>query len=287
MDHLLHDEQLKKLEEYAEDIRELVIEMLLEAGSGHSAGPLGMADIFSALYFHILQHDPTNPLKHDRDRLVLSNGHICPVQYASLALAGYFPIEELKTLRKIGSRLQGHPHRCALPGIETTSGPLGSGLSQACGIALSLKILKIKSRVYALLSDGEHDEGNTWEAVMFAAKYRLNNLTAIIDRNNIQIDGFTEDVMPLESLRAKYEAFNWHVLEVDGHNIERFIHAVSEAKAVFEKPSVIIAHTIPGKGVSFMESDYLWHGKPPNKQEAKLALHEIRSLRDRIIGEHM
>ena len=209
---MLATHELKKLEEKANLFRQDIIKMLLEAGSGHSAGPLGMADIFTAMYFHILKHDPKNPGWEERDRLVLSNGHICPVLYTTMAHAGYFPISELKTLRKLGSRLQGHPHRTALPGLETTSGPLGSGLSQACGMALVGKLDKASWRVYALLSDGEQDEGNTWEAVMLAAKYKLDNLTAVMDRNNIQIDGFTENIMPLDSLKAKYEAFNWYVL---------------------------------------------------------------------------
>lgn len=282
----IHDEKIKFLEEMANTIRQDIIKMLLEAGSGHSAGPLGMADVFAAFYFHILHHDPKNPGWQDRDRLVLSNGHICPVRYAAMARAGYFPVEELKTLRKLNSRLQGHPHRSTLPGIETTSGPLGSGLSQAIGMALAAKLDKKKYRVYAFLSDGEHDAGNTWEAVMFAGKNKLHNLTAVIDRNNIQIDGYTEDIMPLESLKEKYEAFRWHVLEVDGHNIEQIIDAVNEAKAIYEKPTVIIAHTIPGRGVSFMEKDYLWHGKPPKKEEADTALKELRTLRGKIESEH-
>lgn len=282
----LHDKKLMFLEETANKIRQTIIETLLEAGSGHSAGPLGMADIFTAFYFHILKHDPKNPDWPDRDRLILSNGHICPVRYAAMAHAGYFPMKELKTLRKINSRLQGHPHRTTLPGVETTSGPLGSGLSQAIGVALAAKLDKKKYHVYCLTSDGEHDAGNTWEAAMFAGKNRISNLTVVIDRNNIQIDGYTEDVMPLETLRSKYEAFRWHVLEVDGHNIQEFVDAVSEAKAIYEKPTVIIAHTIPGKGVSFMENDYLWHGKPPNKEEAKVALSELRTLQGKIKSEH-
>lgn len=282
----LHEPKLKFLEEQAHRMRELIIEMLVAAGSGHSAGPLGMADVMSALYFHILTHDPKKPAWEGRDRLVVSNGHICPVQYAALALSGYFPISELRTLRAFGSRLQGHPHRGSLPGIETTSGPLGSGLSQAIGMALAYQLDGKKNRVYCAMSDGEHDEGNTWEAVMFAGKRRMSNITAIIDRNNIQIDGFTEDVMPLDSLRRKYESFKWHVLEVDGHNIEQFVDAVHEAHAVYEMPTVIIAHTIPGKGVSFMERDFLWHGKPPSKEEAKRALSELRSLGGKIKSEH-
>lgn len=282
----LTTQDIHKLEEKANLIRQDIIKMLVEAGSGHSAGPLGMADIFTALYFHILNHDPKNPNWDQRDRLILSNGHICPVRYATMAHAGYFPISELKTLRKLGSRLQGHPHRTALPGIETTSGPLGSGLSQSCGLALAGKIDKAAWRVYCLMSDGEQDEGNTWEAVMLAAKYKLDNLTAVMDRNNIQIDGFTEDIMPLDDLKAKYEAFNWKVLEVDGHNIQMFVDAIDEAKAIHDKPTLIIAHTIPGKGVDFMENKYEWHGKPPNKEEAKKALDQLRTLRGKIRSEH-
>ena len=282
----IHEDGLKYLEEFATRIREKVVETLLEAGSGHSAGPLGMADMFSALYFHILNHNPKKPNCSDRDRLILSNGHICPVQYVTLAYAGYFPVEELKTLRKINSRLQGHPHRGSLPGVETTSGPLGSGLSQALGVALAAELDKKKYWTYCIASDGEHQEGNFWEAVMFAGKHKFLNIILIVDRNNIQISGYTEKVMPLEPLRAKYEAFNWHVLEIDGHNIEDFIDAVSEAKAIYEKPTVIIAHTIPGKGVSFMERDYLWHGKPPDKDEANAALKELRTLGDKIQSEY-
>ena len=282
----LSESKLKFLEEMANTLREDVIEMLLEAGSGHSAGPLGMADIFSALYFHVLDHDPKKPDWADRDRLILSNGHICPIRYAAMARSGYFPLEELLTLRKINTRLQGHPHRQALPGVETTSGPLGSGLSQSIGVALAAKLDKKKYRIYCAMSDGEHDEGNVWEAVMFAGKNRLSNITAILDRNNIQIDGFTEDVMPLDSLKEKYESFRWHVLEVDGHNIEQFIDAVNEARAIHEKPTLIICHTIPGKGVDFMENDYTWHGKPPNKEEAVRALNELRTLQGKIRSEH-
>lgn len=282
----LHEKKLAHLEEVANRVREGIIDSLFVAGSGHSAGPLGMADIFTALYFHVLNHDPKRPEWPDRDRLVLSNGHICPVQYVTMAYAGYFPIAELKTLRKLNSRLQGHPHRGALPGIETTSGPLGSGLSQAIGMALASRLDNKKNRIYCVLSDGEHEEGNLWEAVMFAGKNKLSNITAIIDRNNIQIDGNTESVMPLESLRDKYESFRWHVLEIDGHNIEQFVDAVHEAIAIYEKPTVIIAHTIPGKGVDFMERDYRWHGKPPNKAEARLALSELRTLGKRIRSEH-
>ncbi len=282
----LHDEKVKFLEEKANEIRQLIIEMLLEAGSGHSAGPLGMADIFSAFYFHILRHDPKNPDWEDRDRLVLSNGHICPVRYAAMALTGYFPVEELKTLRKINTRLQGHPHRTALPGVETTSGPLGEGISQAIGMAIAGKLDKKDYHVYCITSDGEHQEGNTWEAYMFLGKNQLDNLTIIIDRNYIQIDGVTEDVMPLEPLKQKLESFGLHVLEVDGHNIRTFVDAVREARSEWRRTSVIIAYTIPGKGVDFMEKKFEWHGKPPNKEEAKKALDELRTLGGKIQSEH-
>ncbi|MEK7451465.1 MAG: transketolase, partial [Patescibacteria group bacterium] len=222
---ILNEKKSKFLEETANKIRQDIIGMLTEAGSGHSASPLGTADIFAALYFHILNHNPKKPDWPDRDRFVLSCGHYCPVQYAAMARAGYFPLEELKTLRKLDSRLQGHPHRTALPGIEVTSGPLGDGLPQAVGMALAARMDGKKHRIYCLTSDGEHDTGIIWEAAMFAGKNRLSNLTLIIDRNNIQIDGFTENVMPIEPLKDKYEAFNWHVLEVDGHNMESFIDA--------------------------------------------------------------
>lgn len=285
MSHL-HEDKIKFLEQKANEIRESIIEMLVEAGSGHTAGPLGMADIFTAFYFHILEHDPKKPDWADRDRLILSNGHICPVQYAALAHAGYFELGELRTLRKFGTRLQGHPHRGSLPGIETTSGPLGSGLSQAAGYAYGARMDGKKFRVYCLMSDGEQDAGNTWEAAMFAGKNKLSNLTGLIDRNNIQIDGMTEEIMPLEPLRDKYEAFGWHVLEIDGHNFEEIIGAVDEAKAIYEKPTVIIAHTIPGKGIKEIEFDYKWHGIPPNKEQAAKFLSELRTLGGKITSEH-
>ncbi|MGI0133797.1 MAG: transketolase [Candidatus Micrarchaeaceae archaeon] len=275
------------LEEKANTIRRDIIRMLEHAGSGHSAGPLGLADIFTALYFDILKHDPKNPDWNERDILILSNGHCVPVRYATMAEAGYFDKKELLTLRKLGTRLQGHPERTRLPGMETTSGPLGSGLSQASGMALALKMDKIKHRwVYVVMGDGEQDEGNVWEAAMLASKYKLSNLIAITDRNNIQIDGPTETVMPLEDLKAKWEAFGWFVIEVDGNNIEAFIDACAMARAITEKPVMIIAVTIPGKGVDFMEYDFHWHGVPPNHEQAKQALHELRTLGGKIRSEH-
>lgn len=272
----------KQLEKIAVDVRQDIIKMLVDVGSGHSAGSLGLVEILLALYFKVLKHDPKKPQWPDRDRFVISNGHTCPGLYAVMAYAGYFHKEELMTLRNFGSRLQGHPHRESLPGLETTSGPLGSGLAQACGISLASKLDGKKYGVFCLMSDAEFQEGNTWEAIMFAAKYKLNNLTAIIDRNNIQIDGFTEEVMPLEPLKEKFEAFNWHVLEVDGHNIEAIVNACNEARSIFEKPVMIIAHTIPGKGVDFMEFDYKYHGFAPTSGEAVEALRELRTLKGKL-----
>lgn len=282
----LSDAEVKQLEKKASEIRQTIIEMLVAAGSGHTAGPLGMTDIFTALYFRILRHDPQKPEWDERDRLFLSNGHIAPVRYATMAHAGYFPVEECLTLRTFGSRLQGHPERQKLPGLESTSGPLGSGLSQAAGYAYAARMDGKKFRVFCALSDGEQQEGNTWEAAMFAGAYRLSNLTAIIDRNNIQIDGMTEHIMPLEPLRQKYESFGWHVLEVDGHNIPQFVQACGEAAAVAEKPSLILAHTIAGKGVRSIERDFRWHGKPPTQEEAKVFLHELRTMEGRVSSEH-
>lgn len=285
----LTDDKIKYLEETANDIRKSIIEMLLEAGSGHTAGPLGMADVFTALFFHVLNHNPKKPDWAERDRFVLSNGHICPVYYSTLAHAGYFPLKELKTLRKFGSHLQGHPHREFLPILETSSGPLGSGLSQAVGMVLADRIDNGRSsskQFYCFLGDGELDEGQNWEAFMLAGKEKLQNLTMVIDRNNIQIDGFTEDIMPLNPLDKKLEAFNFHVQTIDGHDFRQIVGAFGEAQAVFDRPSVIIANTIPGKGVYEFERKYEWHGKPPNKDEAKMALHELRTLGGKIKSEH-
>ena len=286
---MLHDQKIIDLETTANNIRESIIEMLLEAKSGHSAGPLGMADVFTYLFFHALKHDPKNPDWIDRDRFVLSNGHICPVYYATLAYAGYLPIEELKTLRKLGSRLQGHPHREWLPFLETSSGPLGSGLSQACGMALAERIdhgTISKKRIYCAMSDGELQEGNSWEAVMLAGKYKLSNLVAIVDYNNIQIEGYIEDVMPLAPLAEKWKSFNWNVIEIDGHDFRAIDTAFEQAKTVAEKPTVILARTIPGKGVDFMEYDFHWHGTPPNAEQAKKALEQLRTLGGKIKSEH-
>lgn len=272
----LTDEEVKEIETRARDIRATIIRMLVAAKSGHTAGPLGMTDIFATLYFHTAKHDPKNPEWEGRDRVVLSNGHIAPVRYATMAHAGYFPVEEAETtLRKLGTRFQGHPEREKLPGMETTSGPLGSGVSQASGMAYGLRMDGKKNHVYCLTSDGEQQEGNTWEGVMFAGKYKLANLTQIMDRNFIQIEGNTETIMPLEPLADKYRAFNWHVIEIDGHNIREIVDAIEHAKEIADRPTLILANTIPGKGVKEIEGDYKWHGKPPTEEEGVRFLQEI------------
>jgi transketolase len=278
---------IEELELKANEIRRDIIKMLELAGSGHPGGSLGQAEIYTALYFNLMKHDPANPDWDERDILITSNGHTCPLRYTAMAHAGYFEREELWTLRKFGSRLQGHPERTKLPGLENTSGPLGSGLSQAAGMALALRMDKQQHRwVYVTTGDGELNEGNNWEAIMLISKYKLTNLIAIVDRNNIQIDGPTEVVMPLEDLRAKWESFGWHVLEIDGNDVEAVIDACNMAKAIVEKPVVILAHTIPGKGVDFMEYDFHWHGVAPNHEQAKDALKQIRTLRGKINREH-
>ncbi len=279
----LSDIEIHKLEARAKEIRLSIIQMLQIAGSGHTAGPLGMADVFTALYFKVLKHDPRSPSWAHRDRLILSNGHICPVMYATMAHAGYFDVSELKTLRKFGSTLQGHPHREFLPSVETSSGPLGSGLSQAIGMALADKMMAgTPKNFYCLMGDGEMNEGNVWEALLNLSKYNLTNIITIIDRNGIQIDGRTEDVLPLESLVEKLKSFNFNVLEIDGHNMLEIVNAINIAKSNSIQPSVIIAHTIPGKGWSDIEGDYHWHGKAPNKEEAAKALKQIRTMGGKI-----
>ena len=276
---------IKQLQRIANQVRQDIIASVSQAGSGHPGGSLGMTDIFTALYFNILKHNPKNPDWKERDILILSNGHICPVRYATMANAGYFPRKELLTFRKLGTRLQGHPHKSALPGLETTSGPLGSGLSQAAGMALVLKQEKRKNKIYCLVSDGEQDCGQNWEAVMLIAKYRLNNIIAMMDRNNIQIDGTTQDIMPLNPLKEKYESFGWKVLEIDAHNFKEIITSIKKAKRFQfreKKPVIIIAHSILGKGVSFMENKYEWHGKAPNQEETTKALQELEKERKKL-----
>lgn len=286
----LTDDKIKSLESKAALVRKSIIESLIEAKSGHTAGPLDMADILTYLYFHALKHDPKNPDWQYRDRLILSNGHICPALYAVMAHAGYFPIQELKTLRKLGSPLQGHPHREWLKGLETSSGPLGSGLSQAVGMAIADRMDNGKSsgrQFYCLMSDGELDEGNSWEGAMLAGKEKLQNLTVIVDRNNIQIDGFTEDTMPLNPLVEKWRAWNFHAQEINGHDFREIDRAISDAHSVFDKPSVIIAHTIPSKGIPEFERKFEWHGKPPmTDDEIEVALKAARTMGGRVESSH-
>lgn len=269
----MNKEDLQKI---AKEARKDIIKMIYHAGSGHPAGSLGMVEVVTSLYFSILNHDPKNANWDERDRLFLSNGHICPVVYVLMQKAGYFPESELKSLRKIGSILQGHPEREKLSGIESTSGPLGEGLAQASGYALAARMDDKRFRVYCIASDGEHNEGNHWEAVLFAAKYKLSNLTLFIDRNRIQSDGFTEDIMPLEPLKEKYKAFNWNCLDIDGHNFDEIINAVEKARAEYEKPTAIICNVVSGKGVSFMEENYKWHAKPISKEEMEQALKDLK-----------
>lgn len=278
----ISDLEVLELDLIANTIRQDIIHMLVEAESGHAGGPLGMAEVFTALYFHIIKHDPSNPLWDERDRLILSNGHICAVRYAAMARSGYFPVSELLTFRKLGSPLQGHPHNLSLPGVENTGGPLGQGLSQAVGRSLAGLMDGKKYHVYCVLSDGEHDEGQTWEALLFAGNHKLRNLTVLLDRNNIQIDGHTENILPLEPLTDKYRAFNWHVIEVDGHNIRQIVAACEEAKTIYEKPAAIICHTIPGKGVRYMENNFEWHGKAPTKEQGDVALEQLKAEENRI-----
>lgn len=303
----LKEVDIARISKKASDIRVSIIEMLVNAKSGHTAGPLDMADVFAVLYFKALRHNPENPSWAYRDRLILSGGHICPVLYASMAHSGYFPADELKTLRKFGSRLQGHPHREFLPGIETSSGPLGCGLSQAIGMALVdrninpinyytknnisisektvsdfkskkvLEIAKVDRYFYTIMGDGEMNEGNVWEALMLLGKEKLHRIITIIDRNTIQIDGDTETVMPLESLSAKLSAFNLNVIEIDGHNIIEIYTAINQAKSIIDRATIIIAHTIPSRGVMEWEGDYHWHGKPPTPEEGEMALLELNT----------
>jgi len=267
---------ISALYETARNVRLEVIKMIYEARSGHTAGSLSSTDIICALYFKIMTHDPSRPDWEDRDRFILSNGHVCPALYAAMALSGYYDISLLKKNRSLGSPLQGHPVRKMLPGIETTSGPLGEGLGQAVGIALAARMDDKRFRIYCLSSDGEHDEGSHWEAVETAAKYQLSNLSLFVDRNRIQLSGFTRDIMPLEPLTDKYRSFGWNVIGIDGHNMEEIVKAVDMARIEYEKPSVVIANTVAGKGVSFMEDNWEWHGRAPNEEEMRKALRELK-----------
>ncbi|MBI1806159.1 MAG: transketolase [Ignavibacteria bacterium] len=269
---------VNELKEVARQIRRDIIKMLMISKSGHSGGPLGLADVFASLYFNILKIDPKNPNWTERDYFFLSAGHLCPVWYATLARRGYFSISELTTLRKINGRLQGHPapaYTHGVPGVEIASGALGQGLSVAVGCALGLRLDKKPNRVYVLHGDGELDEGQIWEAMMTAGHHKVDSLIAIVDRNNCQIDNRTDKVMELEPLADKWKSFGWHVLECNGNDIEQFLKTVKQAQALKGKPTVIIAHTFMGKGVSFMEDDYKWHGVPPNDDQGKQALSEL------------
>ncbi|RME30807.1 hypothetical protein D6789_04575 [Candidatus Woesearchaeota archaeon] len=277
----LHDIRLK-----ANTIRQRVVTMLAHAQSGHTAGSLGMADVLATLYFHVLKYDPARPEHPDRDYVFLSNGHICPVWYATLAEAGFFPSDDLFTFRRINASLQGHPHVGATPGVENSGGPLAQGLSQAAGAAKALRIDGKQNRVFCLCSDGEHDEGQAWEAALFAAHHKLDNLICIMDRNNIQIDGFTDHVMNLEPLAAKYRAFNWNVYEVDGHDVAALLRTIGKAMLLSGKPTMIIAKTIPGKGVREFEGKPEWHGKPPSEEQAGRALRELERERKRLEGHY-
>lgn len=278
----LNEQETARIELLARRVRVSILDMLATAGSGHLAGSLDMADAFATLYAQVLRYDPEEPLWEKRDRLILSNGHIAPVLYATLAHVGFFPLEELATLRRFGSRLQGHPERMKVPGVETTSGPLGDGLSQAAGIALAGALDHASYRTYCITSDGEHQCGILWEAVLFASRHGLASLTNIVARNGIQIGGPTEVVMPLEPLVQKYEAFNWHVQEVDGHNVEMFADALEQAALETSRPSVIVAHTIPGKGVPEIESDFTWHGKVPTADQAARWIEALTSEHTRV-----
>lgn len=274
--------QKKDFQLKANEIRKNIIQMLNIAGTGHSAGSLGMADIFSVLYFKYLKHNPKNPTMKTRDFVFLSNGHICPVLYATLAQCNYFPKSELKNLRKLGSPLQGHPHYGTLPGVENSGGPLGQGISQAVGLAWSLKRESKKNNVFCFMGDGELEEGQCWEAFMLAGAQKLGNLVVIIDRNYIQIDGNTEDVSSLNPLSKKFQSFNFTTIEFDGNDISQISHAIKHAIEIKNKPVCLIAKTIPGKGVTFMENDYRWHGKVPNDKETKNALCELENERLKI-----
>jgi len=265
----------KELTELAKKLRRHVITMIATAGSGHPGGSLSAADIIAVLYLKVMRYDPQNPQWPERDRFILSKGHAAPILYAALAESGYFSVEELTTLRKLNSRLQGHTDRTTTPGVEMSAGALGQGLAFGIGTALAARLDARDYQVYVLLGDGECDEGQIWEAAMAAAHFKVDNLVAIIDHNKQQLDGWTQDIMNLEPLTEKWRAFNWHVIEIDGHNIDQIQQALEEAKTIKGKPSVIIAHTIKGKGVSFMENNIDFHGKAPTPEQAELALREL------------
>jgi len=266
---------VKEMEAVTKRLRRHIITMIGKAGSGHPGGSLSAAEIVTALYFKVLRHKPSDPCWADRDRFILSKGHAAPLLYSVLAECGYFPLEEILTLRQLDSRLQGHTDRTVTPGVEMSAGALGQGLSFAIGVALAGCLNSQNYRVYVLLGDGECDEGQVWEAAMAAAHFKMDNLVAIVDNNGLQLDGWNRDVMNLEPFGKKWEAFGWHVIEVDGHNLTRLIDAFEQAKQIKRQPAVIIAHTIKGKGVSFMENNPDFHGKAPNTEEVKIALKEL------------
>ncbi len=268
---------IKEMKMVAKEIRKDIIRMTAEAGSGHPGGALSSVEIMVSLYFHVMNHNPKDHKWKDRDRFVLSKGHVCPALYSTLARRGYYHPDELLTLRKLGSRLQGHPDRKKLPYLETSCGSLGQGLSIAVGIAIAFKIDKRNQRIYCLMGDGECDEGQIWEAAMTGAHYKLDNLCGIVDVNGLQIDGFTKEVMNLEPLADKWKAFGWNVIEVDGHSFEELIKAFEKAGKFKGKPTVILANTVKGKGVSFMEHKAEWHGKAPTKEQAEIALKELEA----------
>ncbi|MCD6461711.1 MAG: transketolase, partial [Thermoplasmata archaeon] len=276
------DELIERLERQANINRQHIVRMIYKAGSGHPGGSLSAIDILTALYFHAMKHDPGNPRWEERDRFVLSKGHAAPALYAVLAESGYFPVEELDTLRRLGSRLQGHPDMHKTPGVEVSTGSLGQGLSVAIGMALAAKLDRRLYRIYCLVGDGELQEGAVWEAFMSGAHYRLDNLTVFVDRNQLQIDGPTERVMGIEPLEAKLKAFGWHVIQIHGHDFREILAAIDEAKWFVGKPTAVIAHTIKGKGVSFMEGAVGFHGKAPNKSEYELAMRELKEEARRL-----
>lgn len=269
------DLSITELKEMAKKLRRHVVSMIAIAGSGHPGGSLSAADIVTALYFKVMCHNPQNPQWQDRDRFILSKGHAAPILYAALAESGYFPVEELATLRKLGSRLQGHTDRNLTPGVEMSAGSLGMGLSFGIGVALAAKLDSRGYRTYVLLGDGECDEGQIWEAALSASQFRLSNLTAIVDYNRIQLSGWTQDIMSLEPFSKKWEAFGWHTIDIDGHDFDQILSAFREAEVIKDKPTVIIAHTVKGKGVSFMENNANFHGKAPNPEETERALKEL------------
>lgn len=271
----MDNETIARLESAAKEIRRHIIRMVAAAGSGHPGGSLSAADIVTALYFHVLQIDPAQPSWPDRDRFVLSKGHAAPLLYSALAARGYFPVEELLTLRKLGSRLQGHPDMKSLPGLEMSTGSLGQGLSAANGMALAAKLDGRDYRVYALLGDGETQEGMVWEAAMAAVHYKLDNVTAFLDHNGLQIDGPVREVMSVEPMAEKWKAFGWDVQVIDGHDMTQILQAVKAARKVKGRPQMIVAETVKGKGVSFMENQVDWHGRAPGQEEAGQALAEL------------